>query len=65
MANIHIEPGNAMDGANARLIVAAPDLLAALKALANTIEPIYRDTHQDQRDAHAVALAAIAKAGGA
>lgn len=31
LANVHIEPGNEMDLANARLIAAAPDLLAALK----------------------------------
>lgn len=32
VANVHIEPGNAVDEANARLIVAAPDLLASLSA---------------------------------
>ena len=31
IANIHIEPGNAMDEANAQLISSAPDLLEALK----------------------------------
>lgn len=30
LANVHIEPGNVMDEANARLITAAPDLYAAL-----------------------------------
>jgi hypothetical protein len=30
IANVHIEPGNAMDLANARLIAAAPELLEAL-----------------------------------
>lgn len=32
VANIHIEPGNAMDEANARLIASAPELFDALKA---------------------------------
>lgn len=31
LANVHIEPGNAVDLSNAHLIAAAPDLLAALK----------------------------------
>lgn len=31
IANVHIEPGNEMDAANARLIASAPDLLEALK----------------------------------
>lgn len=31
LANVHIEPGNEMDLANARLIAAAPDLLDALQ----------------------------------
>lgn len=31
LANVYIEPGNAMDEANARLITAAPDLLEALE----------------------------------
>lgn len=30
LANVHIEPGNEMDEANARLIAAAPELLVAL-----------------------------------
>lgn len=33
LANVHIEPGNAMDEANARLIASAPDLLDALRNL--------------------------------
>ena len=32
LANVHIEPGNQMDEANARLIAAAPELLAFAKA---------------------------------
>lgn len=31
LANVHIEPGNKMDEANAKLIAAAPELLAALQ----------------------------------
>ncbi|OWT61995.1 hypothetical protein CEY11_09300 [Candidimonas nitroreducens] len=31
LANVHIEPGNGMDVANARLIAAAPDLVDALR----------------------------------
>lgn len=38
LANVHIEPGNAMDEANARLIAAAPDLLDALKHLCDFID---------------------------
>ncbi|RWO37267.1 MAG: hypothetical protein EOS11_28690 [Mesorhizobium sp.] len=33
LANVHIRPGNAMDEANARLIAAAPEMLAALKGV--------------------------------
>jgi len=33
VANVHIEPGNVMDEANASLIAAAPDLLDALKRI--------------------------------
>ena len=32
IANVHIETGNTMDAANARLIAAAPELLAACEA---------------------------------
>lgn len=42
-------------GANARLIAAAPDMLAALKAM------VLNDTHT-YRDCHKAALAAISKA---
>ncbi len=38
LANIYIEPGNRMDLANAHLIAAAPDLLAALKRLTQAVE---------------------------
>lgn len=31
IANVHIEPGNAMDEANARLITGAPEVLGALR----------------------------------
>ncbi len=38
MVNIHIEPGNAMDLANAALICASPDLLAVLSNLVGLAE---------------------------
>lgn len=38
LANVHIEPGNKMDAANARLITAAPDLLAVLQELRESAE---------------------------
>lgn len=47
--------------ANARLIAAAPDLLAALKALAKEVFGCYGNAHQAQMD---MARAAIAKAEG-
>ena len=37
IANVHIELGNAMDRANASLIAAAPDLLAALVWIKNDL----------------------------
>ena len=37
IANVHIEPDNAVDLANARLIAAAPDLLEALPDLSHVI----------------------------
>lgn len=33
LANVHIEPDNPMDEANARLIAAAPDLLEAMRGI--------------------------------
>ena len=35
LANVHIEPGNAVDLANAHLITAAPDLLAIARQYAS------------------------------
>jgi hypothetical protein len=43
LANVHIEPGNLMDEANARLIAAAPDLLAALKNAVAQLERLGSD----------------------
>lgn len=40
IANVHIEPGNASDEANARLITASPDLLEALIAALPYVEDI-------------------------
>jgi hypothetical protein len=37
LANVHIEPGNPMDLANARLIAAAPELFATSEALLEKI----------------------------
>lgn len=37
LANVHIEPGNEMDEANARLIAAAPDLLSVALTLRDYI----------------------------
>lgn len=65
LANVHIEPGNAMDAANARLITAAPDLfrVAERLAYAASMEP-----GQDRLAAFQIvadeARAAIAKATG-
>lgn len=47
--------------ANARLIVAAPDLLAALKSIAIAMDDEVL-VHDDQREAMRAATAAIAKA---
>jgi hypothetical protein len=65
LANIHIEPGNKMDEANARLIVAAPDLLEALQALMDEQNgpPLIRDAPRWEA-AVDLARAAIAKAEG-
>lgn len=40
LANVHIEPGNAVDEANAWLIATAPELLVALKELRAALPPI-------------------------
>ena len=60
LANVHIEPGNEMDLANARLIAAAPDLLDALIALYAVAE-VGRD---EDYGAVTNAAAVIAKATG-
>ena len=59
IANVHIEPGNSVDRANARLIAAAPDLHAALCRMLEMFGPGNQDTHA-VRSAHA----AITKAEG-
>ena len=73
IANVHIEPGNAMDEANASLIAAAPDLLQALEDLLQAYSEPDRRLCCDGRDcgcmgstvhqqAEHYARAAIAKA---
>lgn len=73
LANVHIEPGNEMDEANARLIASAPDLLAALtlcqSALAMMIAPdaikntTVLNAFAQANEAEAKSRAALAKAG--
>jgi hypothetical protein len=64
LANVHIEPGNAMDEANARLIAAAPDLLEALKGLLSDIEEYQEINKLGGKDNHwqVISRTAIAKA---
>ena len=66
LANVHIEPGNQMDLANARLMAASPSLLEALEYLLDDV-----DCHCDGDDRSMTlditagrARAAIAKARG-
>jgi hypothetical protein len=49
LANVHIEPGNEVDAANARLIAAAPELLEACQAIFACIESgmLVRSTAND------------------
>ncbi|MNN44792.1 hypothetical protein D3C81_1590990 [compost metagenome] len=56
LANVHIEPGNKADLANAHLITAAPELLEALEACTAAL-PAYSEEAKAAR-------AAIAKATG-
>ena len=60
LANVHIEPGNATDHANARLIAAAPELLAALQELLSEMG----EFHNPNTEGWNMARAAIAKAEG-
>lgn len=66
LANVHIEPGNEMDLANARLIAAAPELLTALMSMvsgATANEMFISSNGENPRLKQA--RAAIAKATGA
>lgn len=65
LANIHIEPGNPTDEANARLIVAAPEILIALIAAESFISGFEGDELQEDIDALLASIrASISKAGG-
>jgi Flp pilus assembly secretin CpaC len=47
VANVHIEAGNPRDLANARLIAAAPDMLAALKKARDALKDIINASDND------------------
>lgn len=63
LANVHIEPGNTVDEANAALIAAAPDMFEALANLIPRFEAACRATGSDEEfvkaatEAHRAALA--------
>ena len=61
IANVHTEAGNEMDRANARLLVAAPDLMEALQGILGVIAVRIDDPRIKQFDA---ARAARTKATG-
>lgn len=61
LANVHIEPGNDVDMANARLIAAAPDMLDALRRAVLALAFAAESSLAMQDDYNAVS-AAIAKA---
>ena len=46
LANVHIEPGTAMDVANARLIAAAPDMHAAILNLCDALDELRVDNER-------------------
>jgi hypothetical protein len=46
LANIHIEPGNGMDEANARLIAAAPEMHKTGRKLANEVGGLKAFEHE-------------------
>jgi hypothetical protein len=62
VANVHIEPGNAADIANARLLTASPLLLAALQGLVARYE--HDGIPNDSLPAVEAARTAIAEATG-
>jgi hypothetical protein len=59
LANVHIEPGNATDEANALMIAAAPDMYEALKAAVEAEGPFGTDARPAWFNA---ACAALSKA---
>lgn len=68
IANVHIEPGVAMDEANAKLITAAPEMLEALQLFERYEQEMESGDHIDGMITYAqlrdAARAAIAKATG-
>lgn len=63
LANVHIEPGNEMDLANARLITAAPELLYALWGMVTSFHAVeYMEPHMQESAKRA--RAAIGRATG-
>lgn len=63
LANVHIEPGNAVDAANARLIAAAPELLEALAAIRRELDAMSGSWTEGMANFAQMADAALAKAG--
>ena len=65
LANVHIEPGNEMDEANARLIAAAPELYDALADTLRILEAVKLSAGLGPKQVARmdVAKAALAKAG--
>lgn len=61
LANVHIEPGNEVDLANAKLFTAAPDLYDALRSLLLSLDDVLSpDFSRALENSHAV----LAKARG-
>lgn len=63
MVNIHIEPRNPMDAANAALIQSAPDLLRGCQAAMAYLADPPSEFPENRAEAVAIIRAALAKAG--